>query len=256
MWNLFFLLISHQQVAYTFTIKFIKLWSFVVSLCGYAPRDHKHMSLMAKVNHLAKFKGPIFQEAYLESTLPLEIPTAFSYRSLWSQLRSCVSSVFKIESRGLLRVENDIWGKSWPSFEHNFHHLLCMNSTCCTNIRKNLCVRYLLSSGVSFVKVKWHSVPLVFFIVFCPFSSTNFPIQQCVLIHSPINCNTYNISHILIMFLLGSCFHFSLCPVNFTFINNNIIYINPGYKKAHSLQIQKQGIVKAGSKIRRYVIPD
>ena len=78
------------------------------------------MSLMAKVNHLAWFKGSIFQEAYQESTLPLEIPTAYSYRSLWSQLRSCISSVFKIESRGLLIVENDIWGKSWQSFEHNF----------------------------------------------------------------------------------------------------------------------------------------
>ena len=77
---------------------------------------HKHMSPMAKVNHLAWFNGPIFQEIYLESTLPLEIPTAYSYRSLWSQLRSCISSIFKIESRGLLIVENDIW----QSFEHNF----------------------------------------------------------------------------------------------------------------------------------------
>ena len=77
---------------------FIKLWSFVVSLCGYAPWIHKHMSLMVKVNHLAWFKGPIFQE----STLPLEIPTAYSYRSL----------------------------------------------------------------------VKWRPGPLVFFIVFCPFSNT------------------------------------------------------------------------------------
>ena len=101
-------------------IKFIKLWSFVVSLCGYAPRVHKHMNLIAKVNHLAWVKGPIFQEAYLDSTLPLEIPTAYSYRSLWSQLRSCISSIFKIESRGLLIVENDILGKSWQSFEHNF----------------------------------------------------------------------------------------------------------------------------------------
>ena len=57
------------------------------------------------------------------------------------------------------------------------------------------------------------------------------------------------------MFLLGSCFHFSLCSVNFTFINDNIVYINTGYKKAHSLQIQEQGIGKAGSKIRRYVLP-
>ena len=120
MWNLLFLLISNQQLAYTFTIKFIKLWSFVVSLCGYAARVHKHMSLMTKVNHLAWFKGPIFQEEYLESTLPLEIPTAYSYRRLWSQLRSCISSIFKIESRRLLIVENDIWGKSWQSFEHNF----------------------------------------------------------------------------------------------------------------------------------------
>ena len=107
-------------MACTFTIKFIKLWSSVVSLCGYSPQVHKHMSLMAKVNHLAWFIGPIFQEAYLESTLPLEIPTAYSYRSLWSQLRSCISSIFKIESRGLLIVENDIWGISWQSFEHNF----------------------------------------------------------------------------------------------------------------------------------------
>ena len=120
MWNLLFLLISNQQLAYTFTIKFIKLLSFVVSLCGYAPRVHKHMALMAKVNHLAWFKGPIFQEAYLESTLPLEIPTTYSYRSLWSQLRSCISSIFKIESRDLLIVENDIWGKSWQSFVYNF----------------------------------------------------------------------------------------------------------------------------------------
>ena len=106
LWNLLFLLISNQQVAHAFTIKFIKLWSFVVSLCGYAPRVHKHMSLIAKVNHLAWFKGPIFQEAYLESSLP----TAYSYRSHWSQLRSCISSIFKIESRGLMIVENYIWG--------------------------------------------------------------------------------------------------------------------------------------------------
>ena len=59
-------------------IKFIKLWSFVVSLCEYAPQVHKHMSLMVEVNHLTWFKGPIFQEAYLKSTLPLEIPTAYS----------------------------------------------------------------------------------------------------------------------------------------------------------------------------------
>ena len=91
-----------------------------MSLSGYALRVHKHMSLMAKVNHLAWFKGPIFHEAYLESTLPLEIPTAYSYKSLWSQLRSCILSIFKIESRGLLIVENDIWGKLWQSFEHNF----------------------------------------------------------------------------------------------------------------------------------------
>ena len=58
------------------------------------------------------------------------------------------------------------------------------------------------------------------------------------------------------MFLLASCFHYSLCLVNFTFINNNIVCINTGYKKAHSLQIQEQGIGKAGSKIRRYVLPD
>ena len=58
------------------------------------------------------------------------------------------------------------------------------------------------------------------------------------------------------MFLLGSCFHFSLCPVNFTFINNNIVYINTGYEKAHSLQIQGQSIGKVGSKIRRYALPD
>ena len=121
LWNLLFLLISNQQLAYTFTIKFIKLWSFVVSLCGYAPRVYKHMSLMTRVTHLVWFKGPIFQEAYLESTLPLEIPTAYSYRSLWSQLRSCISSIFKIESNGQLIVENDIWGKSWQFFEHNFN---------------------------------------------------------------------------------------------------------------------------------------
>ena len=120
MWNILFLLISNQQVAYTFIIRFIKQWSFVVSLCGYAPRVHKHMSPMAKVNHLAWFKGPIFQEAYLESILPLEIPTAYSYRSLRSQLRSCILLIFKIESRGLLIVGSDIWGKSWQSFEHNF----------------------------------------------------------------------------------------------------------------------------------------
>ena len=120
LWNLLFLLISNQQVAYTFMIKFIKLWNFVESLWGYAPRVHKHISLMAKINHLAWFKGTIFQEAYLESTLPLEIPTTYSYRSLWSQLRSCILSNSKIESRGLLIVGNDIWGKSWQSFEHDF----------------------------------------------------------------------------------------------------------------------------------------
>ena len=58
------------------------------------------------------------------------------------------------------------------------------------------------------------------------------------------------------MFLWDSCFHFRLCLINFTFINKNIVYINTGYKKAHSLQIQEQGIGKAGSKIRRYVLPD
>ena len=63
-------------------IKFIKLWSFAVSLCGYAPRVHRYMSLMAKLNHLARCKGPILQAAYLESTLLLEIHTAYSYRSL------------------------------------------------------------------------------------------------------------------------------------------------------------------------------
>ena len=120
MWNLLFLLISNQQLAHTFTIKFIKQWSFVMSLCGYAPRVYKHMSLPAKVSHLVWFKGLIFQVAYLESTLPLEILPAYSHRSLWSQLRSCISSIFKIESRGLLIVENDIWGKSWQSLEHNF----------------------------------------------------------------------------------------------------------------------------------------
>ena len=102
LWNLF-LLISN------YLIKFIKLWSFVVSLCGYAPWVHRPMSLMAKVNHLAWFKGPIFQEAYLESTSPLQIPTAYSYRSLWSQLRSCIPSIFKIESGGLQIMKNDIW---------------------------------------------------------------------------------------------------------------------------------------------------
>ena len=60
MWNLLFLFISNQQLAHTFTIKFIKLWSFVVNLYGYAQVD-KHMSLMAKVNHLPWFKRPIFQ---------------------------------------------------------------------------------------------------------------------------------------------------------------------------------------------------
>ena len=58
------------------------------------------------------------------------------------------------------------------------------------------------------------------------------------------------------MCLLGSYFHFSLCPIKFTFINNNIVYINSGYKKAHSFQIQEQGIGKASFKIRRYVLPD
>ena len=32
-----------------------------------------------------------------------------------------------------------------------------------------------------------------------------------------------------------------------------MVYINTGYKKAHSFQIQEQGIGKASSKIRRYV---
>ena len=77
LWNLLILLISNQ-VAYTFTKNVFKLWSFVVSLCGYAPRVLKHMSLMAKVNYLARFKGQIFIEANLESTLPLEISTASS----------------------------------------------------------------------------------------------------------------------------------------------------------------------------------
>ena len=140
LWNLLFLLISNQQVAYTFTIKFIKLWSFVV---------HKHMSLMAKVNHLAWFNGPIFQEAYLESTWPLEIPTAYSYRSLWSQLRSCISSIFKIESRGLLIVENDIWGKSWQSFEHNFPQGA---TECC----KAFCASiYIFKKGSEIIMVQW-----------------------------------------------------------------------------------------------------
>ena len=89
---------------------------------------------MAKVNHLAWFKGPIFQEAYLESTLPLEIPTVYSYRSLWLQLRSCISSILKIESRGLLIVENGIWDKSWKSFEHNYPQgaTECCKAICAT----------------------------------------------------------------------------------------------------------------------------
>ena len=105
-----------EFISFNFKPTFIKLWIFVepLAVCTI------NMSLMAKVNHLAWFKGPIFQEAYLESTLPLEIPTAYSYRSLCSQLRSCISSIFKIESRGLLIVENDIWRKSWQSFEHHF----------------------------------------------------------------------------------------------------------------------------------------
>ena len=57
------------------------------------------------------------------------------------------------------------------------------------------------------------------------------------------------------MFLLGSCFHFSLCSVNFTFIKNNIVYINIVYKKAHSLPIQEQSIGKDGPTIRRYISP-
>ena len=149
MWNLLFLLISNQQLAYTFTIKFIKLWSFVVSLCGYAPQVHKHMSLMAKVNHLAWFNGPIFQEAYRESTLPLEIPIAYSYRSLWSQLRSCISSIFKIESRGLLIVENDIWGKSWQSFEHNFPREA---TECCMAFCKTI---YIFKKGSEIIMGQW-----------------------------------------------------------------------------------------------------
>ena len=141
LWNLLFLLISNQQVAYTFTIKMIKPSSFVVSLCGSAPGVHKHMCLTDTFNYLAWFKEPIFQETYLESTLPLEIPTAYSYRSLWSQLRSCISSIFKIESRGLLIVENDIWGKSWQSFEHNF---LEKATECCRAFCANI---YIFKKG-------------------------------------------------------------------------------------------------------------
>ena len=39
-------------------------------------------------------------------------------------MRSCISSIFKIETRGVLLVENDIWGKSWQSLEHNFPRVL------------------------------------------------------------------------------------------------------------------------------------
>ena len=74
-----------------------------MSLRGYAPRVHKHMSLMAKVNHLAWFKGPIFQEAYLESTLPLEIPTAYSYDCLIS-----------------LKIDKNYWSTTKTyKFDHN-----------------------------------------------------------------------------------------------------------------------------------------
>ncbi len=74
----------------------IHIYDKIYQTVGYAPRVHKHMTLMAKVNHLAWFKEPIFQEAYLESTLPLEIPTAYSYRSLWSQLISCIYQFSKL----------------------------------------------------------------------------------------------------------------------------------------------------------------
>ena len=170
MWNLLFLLISNQQLAYTFTIKFIKLWSFVVCLCGYAPRVHKHMILMAKVNHLAWFKGPIFQEAYLESTLLLEIPTAYSYRSLWSQLRSCISSIFKIESKALLIVENDIWGKSWLSFEHNFP------GRATESCRAFCATIYIFKKGSEIIMVQWgiNCVKIgIFFLKLQPFHLYN-----------------------------------------------------------------------------------
>ena len=36
------------------------------------------MSLIPKVNHLAWFNGPIFHDANLGPTLPLEIPTVYS----------------------------------------------------------------------------------------------------------------------------------------------------------------------------------
>ena len=59
-------------------IKFIKLYSLVERFGEYAPRVYRHMSLMAKVNHLAWFNGPMFHDANLGSTLPLEIPTVYS----------------------------------------------------------------------------------------------------------------------------------------------------------------------------------
>ena len=59
-------------------MKFIKLYSLVERFFGYAPRVHRHMSLMAKVNHLAWFNGLIFHDANLGFTLHLEIPTVYS----------------------------------------------------------------------------------------------------------------------------------------------------------------------------------
>ena len=44
---------------------------------GRAPLVHKHINLIAKVNHLAWFSGPIFQAASLGLTLPFEMPRTY-----------------------------------------------------------------------------------------------------------------------------------------------------------------------------------
>ena len=64
-------------------LNFIKPGILVEIFYGYIPGIPKHIILISKVNHVARFNGPIFHDENLEYTLPLEIPIAYSQGGLW-----------------------------------------------------------------------------------------------------------------------------------------------------------------------------
>ena len=80
---------------------------------------HESIGTWAWWPKLTTFNGPIFHDANLGSTLPLEIPTVYSLSILWSLLRLSVSFIPKWNSRGFSIAEKDFWGKLWQSFAHN-----------------------------------------------------------------------------------------------------------------------------------------